>query len=116
MDSGAFLLCVDEREGSGSSSEMLLLKMPSAYAALDKTALPPQGIAIPAEPSLEESSSISEHQNSSKANESVLLWFSFLMHFHVKGPKCSFNSSGPAREAKVSFLPSSFQTSLQKAP
>lgn len=111
---GGFLLCMP-MNGKGAVVEPLWrgcsLKCPLQIHALDKTALLPEGISIRTEPSLEEGS-ISESQDFSKANDSVLIWFSSLMHFYVKGPKCSFNSSGPVREAEVSLLSCFFQASL----
>lgn len=113
-----FLLCMP-MSGKGAVVEPLWrgcsLKCPLQIHALDKTALLPEGISIRTEPLLEEGS-ISEHQDFSKANDSVLIWFSSLMHFYVKGPKCSFNSSGPVGEAEVWLLSCFFQTSLHRAP
>lgn len=86
--------------------ERLLLKMPSANRASDTPALLPEGISVSAEAS-------DQSLDISKANESVLIWFPSLMHFYVKGPKCSFNSSGPVGEAEDSLLSGFFQASLQ---
>lgn len=115
---GGFLLCMPA-SGKGAAVEPLRrggsLKCPLQTHAFDKTALLPEGISIHTEPSPEEGS-ISERQDFSKANESVLIWFFSLMHFYVKGPKCSFNSSGPDRGAEAPLLSPFFQTSLHKAP
>lgn len=89
--------------------------MPSANTCVRQNSSPARRHFNPLRAECEEGS-ISESQDFSKANESVLIWFSSLMHFYVKGSKCSFNGSGPVREAEVSSLSCFFQTSLHKAP